>query len=139
VLSHSGICPYQIMDVMQNSHGGLGDTRFLLEDLYNFIARENKEKVERSNVDYIMNYMTARKDENPKFYFDFSVDDGQLESKFWSDSQSQLDYGVFGEVVVFDSTYIVNRYNAPFVPFISVGHHRTTIVFDYGILSDETV
>jgi hypothetical protein len=58
---------------------------------------------------------------------------------FLSDSQSQLNYGVFGDVVVFDSTYRVNRYNLPFVPFIGVGHHRTTVMFGCGILSDETV
>jgi hypothetical protein len=54
---------------------------------YNFIAREKKEKIEGSDVDYIMNYMTARKDENPEFYFYFSVDDeGRLKNIFWSDS-----------------------------------------------------
>jgi hypothetical protein len=75
------------MDVMQKSHGGLGDTKFLLQDLYNFNAREKKEKIEGSDVDYIMNYMTARKDENPEFYFYFSVDDeGRLKNIFWSDS-----------------------------------------------------
>jgi hypothetical protein len=124
---------------MQKSHGGPGDTGFLLQDLYNFIAREKKEKIERSDVDYVMNYMAARKDENPEFYFDFSVDDEcRLQNMFWSDSQPQLDYGVFGDVVVFDSTYRVNRYNLPFVPFIGVGHHHTTVVFGCGILSDET-
>ena len=58
---------------------------------------------------------------------------------FWSDAQSQMDYGVFGDVVVFDSTYRVNRYNLPFVPFIGVNHHWSTVVFGCGILSDETI
>jgi hypothetical protein len=51
-LSQSGLRPYQIMDVMQKSHGGPGDTGFLLQDLYNFIATEKKEKIEGSDVDY---------------------------------------------------------------------------------------
>jgi hypothetical protein len=75
------------MDVMQKSHGGLGDTGFLLQDLYNFIAREKKERIEGSDVDYAMNYMAARKHENPEFYFDFNVDDeGRLQNMLWSDS-----------------------------------------------------
>jgi hypothetical protein len=45
----------------------------------------------------------------------------------------------FGDVVVFDSTYRVNRYNLPFVPFTGVNHHRSTVVFSCGILSDETI
>ena len=46
--------------------------------------------------------------------------------------------GVFGDVVVFDSTYRVNRYNLPFVPFIGVNHHQSMVVFDCSILSDDT-
>jgi hypothetical protein len=80
------------MNIMQKSHSGPGDTRFLLQDMYNFIAREKKEKIEGSDVDYVINFMAACKDENPEFYFDFSVDDeGQLQNMFWSDSKLQLD------------------------------------------------
>jgi hypothetical protein len=57
----------------------------------------------------------------------------------WSDSQSQMDYGAFGDVVTFDNTYQVNRYNLPFIPFIGVNHHRGTIVFAGSIISDEVV
>jgi zinc finger SWIM domain-containing protein 3 len=42
-------------------------------------------------------------------------------------------------LAVFDSTYRMNRYNLPFVPFIGLNHHRSTIVFGVGIISDETV
>jgi hypothetical protein len=69
------------------------------------VRRWEEEKIEGSDVDFVMNYMAARKDENQKFYFDFSVDDEcRLQNMFWSDSQSQLDYGVFVDVVMFDST-----------------------------------
>lgn len=61
------------------------------------------------------------------------------ENLFWSDPQSQMDYDAFGDVVIFDSTYRVNRYNLPFVPFIGVDNHRSTMVFGCGIISDETV
>jgi zinc finger SWIM domain-containing protein 3 len=49
-----------------------------------------------------------------------------------------MDYDAFGGVVVFDSTYRVNKYNLPFVPFIGVNHHRSMTVFGCGIVSDET-
>ncbi|KAM0838344.1 hypothetical protein ACQ4PT_061034 [Festuca glaucescens] len=52
-------------------------------------------------------------------------------------AQCQMDYDAFGGVVVFDSTYRVNKYNLPFVPFIGVNHHRSTTVFGFGIVSDE--
>jgi zinc finger SWIM domain-containing protein 3 len=49
-----------------------------------------------------------------------------------------LDYDAFGGVLIFDSTYRVNRYNLPFVPFVGVNHHRSTTVFACAVLSDET-
>uniref|UniRef100_A0A0A9CGJ7 MULE transposase domain-containing protein n=1 Tax=Arundo donax TaxID=35708 RepID=A0A0A9CGJ7_ARUDO len=84
--------------------------------------------------------MRSLEDKDPEFFFKYSMDEeGHLRNLFWSDSQSQLDYGAFGDVVVFDSTYRVNRYNLPFVPFVGVDHHRSTVVFGCGIILDETI
>ncbi|KAL6591971.1 hypothetical protein ACP70R_049663 [Stipagrostis hirtigluma subsp. patula] len=139
-LGLGGLRTCQIMDVMQKIYGGRDEVGFLLQDLYNFFSREKKEKVEGSDADYVLNHMRTRKSEDSEYFFKYSVDkEGHLKNLFWSDSQSQLDYGAFGDVVVFDSTYRVNRYNLPFVPFIGVGHHRNTVVFGCGIISDETV
>ena len=57
---------------------------------------------------------------------------------FWSDAQSRLDYEAFGDVLVFDSTYRTNRYNLPFVPFVGLNQHRSTVIFGCGIISRET-
>jgi zinc finger SWIM domain-containing protein 3 len=132
--------PYQIMDVMETSHGGPGEIGFISRDLYNFFARYKKGKVEESDADFVLNHMRQMEENDPEFFFTYSKDEeGRLVNLFWSDGQSQIDYGAFGDVVVFDSTYRVNRYNLPFIPFISVNHHRSTTVFDCGILSDETM
>ncbi|XP_022685196.1 protein FAR1-RELATED SEQUENCE 5-like [Setaria italica] len=139
-LGLGGLRPFQIMDVMEASHGGPWETGFLSQDLYNFFSRYKKGKVEGSDVEFVLNHMRQMQEKDPEFFFTFSVDaQGRLKNLFWSDAQSQIDYGVFGDVVVFDSTYRVNRYNLPFVPFIGVNHHRSTVVFGCGILSDETI
>jgi zinc finger SWIM domain-containing protein 3 len=79
-------------------------------------------------------------EKDPEFFFTYSKDaKGRLISLFWSDGQSQIDYGVFGDVIVFDSMYRVNRYNLPFITFIGVNHRRSAIVFGCDILSDETM
>jgi hypothetical protein len=65
--------------------------------------------------------------------------EGRLKILTWSDSQSQMNYGAFGDIVIFDNTYQVNRYNLPFVPFIGVNHHRGNVAFACDIISDETV
>jgi hypothetical protein len=79
-------------------------------------------------------------EKDSEFFFKYSVDcEGRLKNLIWSDSQSQMDYGAFGDVVIFGSTYRVNQYNLPFVSFIGVNHHQGTAVFAYDSISDETV
>jgi zinc finger SWIM domain-containing protein 3 len=139
-LGLGGLRPYQIMDVMETTHGGPGETGFLSQDLYNFFSRNKKRKIEGSDAEFVLNHLRHMEEKDPEFFFTYSTDNhGRLKNLFWSDAQSQTDYGAFGDVVVFDSTYRVNRYNLPFVPFIGVNHHRSTVVFGCGIISDETI
>ena len=48
------------------------------------------------------------------------------------------DYLDYGDATVFDSTYKVNRYGMPFIPFVGLNNHRCTTVFACAIVSDET-
>ena len=135
-----GLRTSQIMDVMEKIHGGPEDTGFVMQDLYNFFARHKKERIEGRDAACVLNHMNKMSKKDSEFFFKYNLDDeGRLKSLFWSDSQSQIDYSAFGDVMIFDSTYRVNRYNLPFVPFIGVNHHRGTVVFGCGIVSDETV
>jgi hypothetical protein len=88
----------------------------------------------------VLNYMKVMTEKDTECFFKYNVDsECRLKFLIWLDSQSQMDYGAFGDIVIFDSTYRVNRYNLPFVPFIGVNHHRGTVVFVCGIILDETV
>jgi zinc finger SWIM domain-containing protein 3 len=81
----------------------------------------------------------SRKERDPSFFFDYELDkDGHLNRMFWCDSQSRQDYEDFGDVVVFYSTYKMNRYGMPFVPFVGLNNHRKTTIFGCDIVSDET-
>ncbi|CAN6242184.1 unnamed protein product [Urochloa humidicola] len=139
-LGLGGLRPFQIRDVMETSHGGPGETGFISQDLYNFFSRYKKGNVQGRDAEFVLNHMREMQVRDPEFFFTYSKDaQGRLKNLFWSDGQSQMDYGAFGDVVVFDSTYRVNRYNLPFIPFVGVNHHRSTVVFGCGILSDETI
>lgn len=84
--------------------------------------------------------MRARQENDSEFFFQYTTDDlGHLRNLFSSDAQSHIDYDVFGDVVAFDSTYRVKRYNMPFVPFVGVNHHWSTVVFGCGVVSDESI
>ncbi|KAL2487013.1 Protein FAR1-RELATED SEQUENCE 5 [Abeliophyllum distichum] len=68
---------------------------------------------------------------------------GWVVSKFVEEHNHPLatpsrSYAYFGDVVVFDTTYNTNRYSMVFGPFVGVNHHGRTVIFGYGLLSDET-
>uniref|UniRef100_J3NAK1 SWIM-type domain-containing protein n=1 Tax=Oryza brachyantha TaxID=4533 RepID=J3NAK1_ORYBR len=111
-LKDVGLQQHQVMDVMERDHGGYEATGFTSRDLYNFFVRQRKKRIQEGDAEHVIKL-------------------------FWTDAQSRIDYDAFGEVVVFDSTYRVNKYNLPFIPFVGVNHHGSTIIFACAIVSDE--
>jgi hypothetical protein len=131
-LGLGGLRTSQIMDVMENNHGGPECTGYIMQDLYNFFARHKKEGIEGKDAMSVLNYLKVMTENDPEFFFKYNMDsEGCLKNLICLDSQSQMNYGAFGDVVIFDSTYWVNQYNLPFVMFIGVNHHRGTVVFHY--------
>ena len=49
-----------------------------------------------------------------------------------------IDYGQFGDVVSFDTTYKLNREHRPFALFMGFNNHRESIVFGAALMYDET-
>ncbi|XP_022873843.1 protein FAR1-RELATED SEQUENCE 5-like [Olea europaea var. sylvestris] len=48
-------------------------------------------------------------------------------------------YKEFGDVVTFDATYLTNKYDMPFAPFVGVDHHRQSILLGCGLVSNEDI
>ncbi|KAK2650418.1 hypothetical protein Ddye_017907 [Dipteronia dyeriana] len=68
------------------------------------------------------------------------LDNGeQITNIFWVDARMILDYGHFGDVVSFDTTYKTNKENRPFGVFVGLNHHRETVIFGATLMYDETV
>ncbi|XP_020243495.1 protein FAR1-RELATED SEQUENCE 5-like [Asparagus officinalis] len=60
-----------------------------------------------------------------------------LKNVFWADGRSREAYKEFGEVVTFDTTYLTNKYDMPFAPFVGVNHHGQSILLGCGLISKE--
>ncbi|PIA33845.1 hypothetical protein AQUCO_04000134v1 [Aquilegia coerulea] len=60
-------------------------------------------------------------------------------SCFWADATSRRDYALYGDVVVFETTYETNRYKLILAPLMGVNNHGQTIIFGCAFLSDETI
>ena len=63
--------------------------------------------------------------------------DGYLRNIFWADARLIDDFTKFGDVVVFDVTYMTNKFKMPFAPFTGVNHHGQSILFGGALLENE--
>jgi len=60
---------------------------------------------------------------NDEFYFEMDMDDEcGLKNVFWADARSSTSYEDFGDVVTFDTTYLTNKYEMSFAPFVGANH-----------------
>ncbi|XP_040988968.1 protein FAR1-RELATED SEQUENCE 5-like [Juglans microcarpa x Juglans regia] len=53
------------------------------------------------------------------------------------DAHNRAAYESFGDVIVFDTTYLTNVYKMPFAPFVGVNHHGQSILLGCGLISNE--
>ncbi|XP_014503275.1 protein FAR-RED IMPAIRED RESPONSE 1-like [Vigna radiata var. radiata] len=78
------------------------------------------------------------KDLNNDFFYDIELDEGnRICSVFWADARSRAACEEFGDVISFDTTYLTNKYEMPFAPFVGVNHHGHSILLGCGLLSFE--
>ncbi|XP_073031272.1 protein FAR1-RELATED SEQUENCE 5-like, partial [Primulina eburnea] len=86
----------------------------------------------------IQAYFSKMQSFSPGFFFSFDLDDeGRLKNVFWADNRCRQAYKEFGDVVTFDTTYLTNKYDMSFAPFVGVNHHGHSTLLGCGLLSNE--
>ncbi|CAL2248319.1 unnamed protein product [Prunus armeniaca] len=97
------------------------------------------EKLRNHDVELVTEYFMAEQKKNEAFYFKIEGDgDNRFSRCFWADATSRRAYGFYGDVVVFDTTFNMNRYDLTFAPMLGVNNHGQTIVLACAFLSKET-
>ena len=48
-------------------------------------------------------------------------------------------YRELGDVVTFDTTYLTNKYDISFAPFLGVNHHGKSVLLGCGLLSNGNI
>jgi len=75
---------------------------------------------------------------NKDFFFEIDVDaDNRISNIFWANGRSRAACVYFGDIVSFDTTYLTNKYDMPFAPFVGVNHHGQSILLGCGLLCAE--
>ncbi|KAJ1686179.1 hypothetical protein LUZ63_017569 [Rhynchospora breviuscula] len=123
------------------SVGPSSDTEVVTQDLMEQDSSEEKViLIDARDAQGVINYFKQRVMGEGMFYWDMQVDsEGRMTNLFCRDGRSRIDFDCFGDVVVFDTTYRINKYNIICAPFVGVNHHWQNVMFGCAFLLDESV
>ena len=83
-------------------------------------------------------YFLKMQAENYEFFFTMDFDDnGRLKNVFWADARSKATFKELGDVVTFDTTYMINKCEMPFDPFFGVNYHGQSTLLGCGLILKE--
>ncbi|KAJ0962993.1 hypothetical protein J5N97_028115 [Dioscorea zingiberensis] len=118
--------------------GGYENLTYTEKDCRNYIAKARQFRLGVGDAEALGNYFSRMQRRNSNFFHLIDMDEeGRLRNVFWADARSIAAYEAFGDVISFDTTYLTNKYDMPFAPFVGVNHHGQTILFGCGLLSKE--
>ncbi|KAF8398856.1 hypothetical protein HHK36_014720 [Tetracentron sinense] len=120
--------------------GGHENLQFGERDVRNYVGVYKRLKLAEGDAEAMHIYFTRMQQRNSNFFYLMDLDnEGHLRNVFWADARSRAAYSYSGNVVTFDTTYLTNRYDMSFAPFVGVNHHGQSVLLGCGLLADETI
>ncbi|XP_039686674.1 protein FAR1-RELATED SEQUENCE 5-like [Medicago truncatula] len=135
--SRANIGPSKAFHLLKEQCGGYENVGCTQRDLQNY-SRDLKSLNKDSDAHVLIDYFRRKQEVNPSFYYAYEVgEEGRLKHVFWADGICRKNYSLFGDVVSFDTTYETNMYHLIFAPFTGINHHRQSITFGVGLITNE--
>jgi hypothetical protein len=120
------------------SADGHENLTFREKDCRNFLEKERRLKLGIGDAEAVRDYFVKMQSDNPNFFSVMDVDDeSRLRNVFWADARSRAVYESFNDVITFDTTYLMNKYDMPFALFVGVNHHGQSVLLGCALLSNE--
>lgn len=136
----SRIRPTDSYRYMSHNAGGEENVGHTLKDHLNFVNRFKVKTIEGGDAQTMIEMLYQQVADEDDFYFRVKLDENsRLSNVFWRDSMMKEDYNIYGDVVVFDTTYRTNRYNLICAPFVGINNHWKNTMFGCAFLSDEKI
>uniref|UniRef100_K3ZL59 Protein FAR1-RELATED SEQUENCE n=1 Tax=Setaria italica TaxID=4555 RepID=K3ZL59_SETIT len=137
-LHHRNISTTQIMGVLADFHGGLGNLTFSSKDVSN-MRTHLRGGLNFRDMDATLEYFQKQQAESPCFYYAPMIDaNNVVRGLLWVDDRTRELYKTFGDCIFFDTTYCTNRYDMPFAPIVGINNHLQSILLGCALLPDET-
>ncbi|KAJ8437592.1 hypothetical protein Cgig2_005343 [Carnegiea gigantea] len=146
VLSKAGLPIHRIVKILgleKGIHGG--QLPFLERDVRNFIqsrkkaVRQNGALLSPSDTMELLEACKAMKEADDNFIYEYTVDgDDKVEMIAWTYHDSVLLYSMYGDVVLFETTYESVTYGMTFGVRLGITNNGRTVLFGCVLLQDET-
>ncbi|XP_021724249.1 protein FAR1-RELATED SEQUENCE 5-like [Chenopodium quinoa] len=138
-MKSSGLTTMDTYNYMATEAGGEQNIGHSVVDHLNFCSRLRMEQIEAGDAQTLVNILSQEQSEDPNFFFRVKFDkEGRICNIFWRDSMMLEDYRIYGDVLVFDTTYRTNRYNLICAPFVGINNHWHNCMFACAFIGDET-
>ncbi|KMZ75940.1 hypothetical protein ZOSMA_109G00330 [Zostera marina] len=94
-----------------------------------------RDDLKNYDVDLLVEEFEMKKFVQPDFFYSIVKDSsGRLKHVFWADSIMIQHFKLFGDAIIFDTTYKTNVYSLIFGMFCEVNHHKKTVIFGSAFL-----
>ncbi|XP_076892033.1 protein FAR1-RELATED SEQUENCE 5-like [Bidens hawaiensis] len=135
-LGQSGLKPCQIKKVINTVKSPL-ENDVTSKQYADILAEERKQYKGKEFYGLIKHFQDKLLEDRNLYFVVDLFDYGSPRNIFWADGRSRDSYVKFGDVLVFDVTYMTNKFKMPFAPFFGVNHHRQSILFGGALLENE--
>ncbi|XP_027911571.1 protein FAR1-RELATED SEQUENCE 5-like [Vigna unguiculata] len=118
--------------------GRYDNITFIERDVRNYIGKQRRSLCKDGDGQALLRHFSQMRELNNDFFFDIDMDENnRICNVFWANAKSRATCQDFGDVVSFDTTYLTNKYNMSFAPFVGVNHHGQSILLGCGLVSCE--
>ena len=135
LLRNAGLATSKIIAVLREEASG--QPAWIERDIYNEIARIGGERRELDAADVLQLLQEMKQEDDRVMYFHTVDDNHALQHIFWMLPWSKELYAKYHDVVVFDTTYQINRYKMPCGIFVGVNNHGQSIPLAGCLILDE--
>ncbi|XP_015939167.1 protein FAR1-RELATED SEQUENCE 5-like [Arachis duranensis] len=130
--------PSKTYQALANAAGGLANLTFTENDVRNYIGSHLRISGDETGPKELLKHFSRMKELNPNFFFEIDVDENHsIRNVFWADARCRAAWEYFGDVVTFDTTYKINRYDMSFGSFVGVNHHGMSTFLGCALLRNE--
>lgn len=109
-------------------------------DHLNFCSRLRMKQIEAGDAQALIDILYQEQANDPGFYFRVKLnEEGRVCNLFWRDSMMLEDYKIYGDILVFDTTYRTNKYNLICAPFVGINNHWKNCMFGCSFIGNEKI